>query len=193
MAVLTQAQMQAYADQVASSKADQSGNWIKPGAKYLWEVLNILMYGGNGGNFYIAEMICRESVPTGEKDRNGKDYVPNAVGSTASYSVNLSDPKQKSAMGNVKKFVMDLFGEPESEVSSDVIFQTLAKTDEKGEVVAPSVCRGMLIRDEAWNKPQKTDPSKDFTHHRWTAVTQTDEEIAARKAELDKTNPLAVK
>lgn len=178
------------ADRIAASQANRGGNYIKAGGRYLWEVLNIIYHTGNGGEFYIAELLCRESVATGEVGRDGKALVPTPVGSSASYCVNLSDPKQKSAGGNVKSLIMALFGVSEAEVTTDVIAETISETDKQGKVTRVTPCRGMLLRDEAWNKPQKANASKDFTHHRWTTVEQTEAEIKARVAELAKTNPI---
>ena len=177
-------------DVIANAKANQSGNYIKPGGKYLWEVNNILIKDGNNGRFFIMEAICRESVATGETDRAGKVMVPTAVGAMGSIAINLTDPKQKSAAGNVKSFIQALFGVEESEVTAAVASECVSEYDAAGKVKRMTPCRGMLIRDEAWNKPQKADPSKDFTHHRWTNVKQTEDEIKVRKAELDKTSPL---
>ena len=183
--------IQALAEMIAKSKASKSGNYIKPGGKYLWEVINVLVNEGFNGTFYIAEVLCRESVATNENGRDGKPMVPNAAGATASFCVNLTDPKQKSAGGNVKTFIMALFGVEEVEVTAEVIAETCSVVDGKsGRTTKVTPCRGMLIRDETWQKPQKGDSSKDFTYHRWTTVPQTDAEILARTVELDKTHPL---
>lgn len=183
--------IQAIAEAIAKANASRSGNFIKPGGKYLWEVANILINEGFGGTYYIAELVCRESEATGSVGRDGKPEVPNAVGSSASFVCNLSDPKQKSAAGNVKSFIMALFGVEEPEVTTEVVVETCSVIEKSGKITKVTPCRGMLIRDEAWRKPQKGDASKDFTNHKWTTVEQTDEEIAARCAALNTSHPLS--
>jgi hypothetical protein len=167
---------------IAASKASQKGNNINPGGVYLWEVLKLLIINGHNGDFFIAELYCRESKATGELNRAGQPWVPMQVGQTGSVCVNLSDPKQESAPGNVKSFMMGLMGEPESAIDLDVLGWATNEDPTKGAV---NPCRGMLIRDEAFNRPQKKDPSRDFTHHRWVTVEQSPEQIAARRKDLD--------
>ena len=167
------------AARIAGSKPSQSGNILRAG-KYLLEILKIIyMSQGNGvgqsfgGEMFIVEMQILEAVSTGELNRQNDPIVPNAVGSVASYVINLT--KMKNGDGDIKAFLMALLNEPAESITAEVIGS--ACSDEQP-------FQYLKIRDEAWNKPQKGDPTKDFTRHRWESVIPTDVDlkiIAERK------------
>jgi hypothetical protein len=145
---------EAIAKQIAASKATKSGNFVKVG-KYLFEVKAITAEKKFKGDMFIAEMKVLEATQTDAK------HTPNPVGSEASYIVNLG---QLSGPGNVKAFIMALFNVPEEQVTAEVI----------GELCSDkNPAKGMKIRDEAFEKPQKNDPSKMFTYHRWEHVAES--------------------
>lgn len=162
----------AIAAKLAAAKPTQSGNVIRPG-NYVFECIKMLfMPQGNGvgqafgGDMFVIELSVLESSPTGELSRDGKPINPNAPGTVASYVINLS--KMQNGGGDVKTFLMALLGEPEENITADVI--TGACSDEQPY-------KYLKVKDQAWNKPQKGDPRKDFTRHRWETIPMTEADL----------------
>lgn len=145
----------ALAEQIAKAKANKSGNFIRDGG-YLFEVLKLEADKKFKGNTFIAELKVLESRKT------NPNVDPNPVGTTCAYITNLDD-KYGLGMGNMKAFVMALYGVPEEEVTVDVLCEV---TSDKQPAT------GMKIRDEAFSKPKKEKPSETFTHHRWENVPE---------------------
>lgn len=165
--------MEELAAKVAASKASRSGNIIRPG-KYLWEIQKVIAGKKHNGNMFIVEMIALESTRT-EPDKD-----PNPVGSAASYVVNLD---KDSGPGDMKSFIMAVLDLPEAQVTSKEILEVLAAED---------TLAYLKVRDEAWEKPQKNNPAKMFTHHRWEHVEPSVEELTAvmkRRAEAKVAKP----
>jgi hypothetical protein len=165
------------AARIAGAKANKSGQWIQPG-RYLFEVQKLLAERKTGGDMFIAELLILESTSTGQIDRSGKPYVPNAAGTTVGFVVPI-DAKGYGD-GNVKSFLMALFNAKEEEITTQVILQMTGTEKAPG----PQPARFFQIRDEAFTKPQRAKPDKDFTHHMWNHVAFTAEQEAARKERL---------
>lgn len=159
---------------IAKAKTFAGGNIIKDG-KYTFTVLRLFINNGHKGNCFIAEMRVDSAEQVNPK------VVPNPVGSTASYVLNLD--KNESAPGNCKAYVLALLGAKEEEVSTDELAATIEElVDEK-----TNPARGMRIKDETFSKiiQKGANAGKDFTGHRWEYVPQTAEQIAKQRAELD--------
>lgn len=163
---------------IAKSKANKGGNHIRPG-RYLFEVQEVTAQKCFGGNMFIVELLVLEAQKTGEKDRKGNEYEPNAVGSTCSLVVNLD---QVSGPGNAKAFAMAVFDEPEEGITVEALEELCSPKgfDKEGQPTGQP-CRFLQIRDEAFVVPQRGDPSKDFTKHRWEHVAPTAEFLAEVK------------
>lgn len=180
---------------IARAKATKGGNHIKDG-EYLLEVVKILLETKEGGECFIVEFNCLESKGyPGNFEVAGQacwpgvegavEVKPNAVGSSPSYVVNLT--KQASAPGNVKAFTIALVGgEDFSEESTESVADFVATLDELVGSTQPA--RGMLIRAATLRKPIKGGPNagKPFVGINWSHVEQSGEDIAARRAVLDK-------
>lgn len=166
--------MTALFQKIAKSKASAGGNIIKDG-KYLFCIHNLLIDAKFNGNMFIAEMEVIEAHQLLD------DVEPNKVGTTASYVVNLD--KNQSAGGNAKALVLALLNAKEDETSEEDFVESLQTLVSKGQPA-----RGMLIADETFRKPIRSGPNagKPFTAHRWQYVEQTAEQIAARRARIDK-------
>jgi hypothetical protein len=65
---------------------------------------------------------------------------------------------------------MALWNEPEEEFTGpkgETLLEEMCKPEEEG---GTQPARGLLIRDEAYDKPQKADKTKNFTYHKWQHV-----------------------
>lgn len=132
----------------------------------------------------------KEDVPSGDL------IEPNAVGSHPSWP-QLID-KHKSAAGNVKTFVLQLLGFNEKDVTSQQFAETMAelsdKSDNKTRQRQPG--RGFVIDYETYDQKVKSGATAGEwrTYVRWIHVGKdagnSKEEIATRRAELDKESPL---
>ena len=162
----------AIAQRIAASKITSSGNIIRPG-NYLFENHKLLYMGQGtaqgqafGGEMFIAEMKVLESSSTGEVDRAGKLIVPNAPGTMASYVINLT--KMKNGGGDIKALLCALLGEEEAAIDENVIVSAVSDAQP---------FQYLRVKDQAWNKPQRGDPNKDFTRHRWESVVMSDQDL----------------
>ncbi len=171
---------------IAESKSNGTGRPLEPARYGKLAVSKCFIHEGFKGASFIAEFIVREMTPTGEIDRKtGKPCLPVEVGSMASFVVNLDNPNAKGAQfSNVKRFILALFGKEESEVSNEEFMDTLEDLCGEGTLETQPV-RGRLISCETFKKPKASKPEEDFTHHRWSHVSQTDEEILAERKALD--------
>lgn len=173
-------------DDIAKAKATQTGNWFRSG-KYLLDVLKLLVEKKRNGLMFIAEFEVLESVQT------EPSIVPNPVGSTVSYAVNLGDA-DGMGMGNMKQFAMSLWNAAEHQISGEVLKKMCnqnpqAPVSPEGVLLDPGSprwpvqpCRHWTIRDEVYEKPQKKNPAQKFTHHRWEHVPPDLAAIAVRIA-----------
>lgn len=158
-----------YAAKIAGAKASQSSNFIKDGA-YLFEIEKLLIENKRKGWMFIAELKVLEAVKT------SPTVDPNPVGSSVGYVVKLDDPNGMG-VGNVKAFIMALYGVEESEVTADDIDEAVntdpEATNAAGKALAVQPCVGMKIRDEAFAKAKVSKPTEFFTNHKWSHVPQT--------------------
>jgi hypothetical protein len=161
-------------DKIAKAKATAGGQWFNPG-KYLLEAKKLIVKEGRKDNMFIGEFVVLEATKT------VADREPNAVGTMVSYVVPLGD-KDGMGAGNVKTFAMALLNEPESSITGDELEKMC---NEENAALPIQPCKYLKIKDEVYEKPQKADPSKMFTHHRWEHVAHTEgdlQAIAARRA-----------
>lgn len=157
---------------IAASKANRNGVYLVP-AGYELEIQKVLFDKKTKGDTFIVELLVLKSWATNDK------YKPNAENSQASYVVTMN---QLSSPGNVKAFLMAALGVPEEQVTAQAIEEA---TNEKTQPL-----RFFRIKDVAFEKPQRNDPSKMFTYHNWEHVEPSEEEfnqvMARRKAADDK-------
>lgn len=184
-------------NKIARSRATKGGNNIKDG-KYVFEIKKIIQEKKEDGEMFIVELgVVECEAQPGNFERAGKpvwpgvdgaiEVKPNPVGSSPSYVLNLD--KNKSAGGNVKAFVLALVdGEDFSEEDEKAVADFVATVD---ELIGPTQpARGMLIYDETFRKKIKggDNAGQPFVGHNWQHVEQTGEQIAERRAKLDKTD-----
>ena len=159
---------------VAKSQATKGGNFIKDG-QYLFEIQSVINEQKTDGECFIVEFKVLESAQT------MPDVVPNAVCSSCSVVWNLD--KHKSSPGNVKGFILGLFGSDESDTPENEILETAQEL-----VGSKQPARGMLIKDETFRGTIRSgaNAGNPITKHKWMAVpNQADADIAKRRAALD--------
>lgn len=176
---------------IADANVGGGGNYIKHGS-YLLEIKRAFIEKKRAGMMYITEFIVRESTPIDDSEK------PNAVGSDCSFAANL-EQKDGVGLGNVKGFILGLYGLSEKTMSDEekaelpMVIETLTNDDPKAEMtkkdgskglIPVQPARGMLVRCSTYKKQTK-DKSKTLTLPNWEAVSQTAEEIKARRAALD--------
>lgn len=158
-------------DKIAKAKTFEGGNWINDG-EYSFLVEKIAIIEAHSGTCFVAELYVETSAPTED------DTKPNAPGSSASFVQNF---KHDSAPGNTKAFMLAALaplGYTEAEFNAALLDE--AKGDEQP-------LRGVRLIDRTYRGTIKkgANAGKPITKHRWSAVEQTPEDIAAARAFLD--------
>lgn len=167
-------------DRIAGARASGGGNYIRDG-QYTFTVLKLLLEQKYGGTCFIAELLVDSSNAV------FTDVDPNPPGSTCSFVVNLDGAGKLSAPGNIKQFILALFGMDEAAVGAAEFSTALeSMTSDK------QPARGMVIGDETFRKfsrgGKNAEPDSKgrapMTMHRWTTIKQTPDELRARVALL---------
>jgi hypothetical protein len=183
-----------YAEQMKKSRAAGGGDFLRDGS-YLLTVLNLKHDNGFKGTKFVAEFLVDEAEGYDSVQNEKGESIkvsPNAIGSRPSF-VQLYDKFEQTAYGNVKAFLMALDGATEEEF--DVMLESRkmktivnGKEEEVGiydYIVGPDQpYRGAQIKASTfrkWTKNQKTL----LVLPKWAHVEQTDEQITARRKELD--------
>jgi len=133
-------------DGIENASSSQGGQYIKPG-QHVFEI-NALKMPPNlrNGACFIAELTVIAS--TGE----------HGVGDSVSWVRNISKHKEM-ALGDIKAFLAACVGCKEEDV------------DAAGAEAAVSEAQpmaGIKVACEAFDKPMQKDPTKMFTHTRWS-------------------------
>ena len=199
---------------VGAQRANTKSDNIKDGRGRLLVLKNV--YGDmNDGATFVGEFKVLTSAAKGDMALQpfspGKPQLQvdpprqaecNQPGSIIGWPQKLK--KHKSAAGNVKAYILALLGFQENEVTpSDFAsaVQQLVNDDAKAGAVQPG--RGMLIDFETYRQTTKTGPNAGQinTYIRYITVPRGNDandvnsnhpaQIAARRAELDKSAPLA--
>jgi hypothetical protein len=157
---------------VQEARATGGGENITAG-DYLWAVERLVEIDGYEGRSFIAELLVLEAEAIDEKVK------PNKVGSSVSCVWNVTKQKEM-ALGNIKSFLMGLFGVPEDEITADVLDSVV--DEEKNPM------RGMRIAGRTMNKINqgRTNPANRgqvLVIPKWRTIEQTPEQVAEwRKA-----------
>lgn len=174
---------------VASSQANMKGDNFKDGKGQLVIVQN-LYKNMNDGPTFVARFAVIDAKSKGDLDPKTKQPVaPNAIGSRVGWPQKIE--KHKSAAGNVKAYILNVLGYAESDVSHDDFVNTMEQCLSKEQPM-----RGMLVNFETYQQPTKSGPNAGqvntyvkFIHVPPDAGNDA-AAIAARRAELDKTDPV---
>jgi hypothetical protein len=141
------------------------------------------------GPTFVARTLVKESASKGDKNAQGQLVEPNAPGSRVGWPQMLQ--KHASAPGNVKSFTLALLGYQEAQVSSDQFAEAFQRLVSKEQPA-----RGMLIGYETYQQATRSGPNagKVNTYVKWIHIPPTagnsPDEIAKRRAELDKSDPV---
>lgn len=174
-------------NKITKATATKGGNNIKDG-NYLYFVEK-LSYDERGysGATFVAEFRVVEAASNGATDEPkkgmpGKPTIPNTVGSSCSM-VCLLD-KFDNAGGNVKAFLLGVLS-PLGYVEDEITEELILELSGDGNPL-----RGLAVRNETyrgWNKGKSVVANRDMalTLNSWKPVTQTAEDIKARRAWLD--------
>lgn len=143
------------------------------------------------GNTFVARTKIVSSQSKGDKDpKTGGPVEPNGPGSCVGWP-QLID-QHASAAGNVKAFTLALTGFASADVAPEDFAKGFGELVDKNQPA-----RGMLIGYETYQQATKSGPNagRVNTYVRWIHVPpsagNSAADIAARRAELDKTDPLA--
>ena len=142
------------------------------------------------GNTFVARTKVVSSASKGDKNpKDGTPIEPNGPNSCVGWPQLLD--QHASAPGNVKAFTLALLGFQEANVTSAQFAEAFERLIGKDQ---PS--RGMLIGYETYQQATRTgqNAGRVNTYVRWVHVPpsagNSPDEIKARRAELDKTDPL---
>lgn len=142
------------------------------------------------GPTFVARTKVVSSASKGDVDPVTKQPIaPNAAGSKVGWPQMLQ--KHASAPGNVKGFILALLGFKESDVSPAQFTEAFERLISKDQPA-----RGMLLGYQTYQQATRSGPNagKTNTYVKWTHVApsagNSPEEIAKRRAELDKTDPV---
>lgn len=167
---------------IADASATGGGNNIRDG-RYTFLIEKCHIQEGHTGTCAIVEFRVMESNASGAADEQGKQIVPNPVGSTCSMVCNLT--KHESAAGNVKAFMIAALGglgyTAEQAGDDSVIAEAFSEENP---------LRGVKVIDETYRGINKgranaANAGKPLTLNKWKAVEQTAEEIAEGAKYLD--------
>src|SRR5216684_279254 len=108
---------------IAGAKASRSGIWLKADvARYHLRVEKLMAFKGKNETF-VAELFVKGMIPLVDLSTLKPQQMPNPVGSTASFTVNLSND---SGPGNVMAFICELLGCVESEATYDDLLELVS-------------------------------------------------------------------
>lgn len=174
---------------IASSNASLKEDVFKDG-KGVVVIRELICKSFFQGPTFVARTKVLSSESKGDLDPVSKQpVIPNAVGSRVGWPQMLQ--KHASAPGNVKAFVLALLGKKEAEVTSAQFTEALARLLSKEQPA-----RGFLIGYETYQQQTRSgaNAGKINTYVRWVHVPadrgNSPKEIADRRAELDKTDPM---
>ena len=179
-------------DMVGSATVVQRGQRLENPGKYLLEV-NALkwMPDAYGGPTFVGEFKVRSAQETSnEKLRFNtqqgmmEKYTvkPHKVGEDVSVAIVLKTKKDDPSQGNLLKLLSGVTGLPiKTTVEKDDPAKGLKAGDEVPTFNKAGILqlaedsqpmKGQLVEVTVWDHPQKTDPKKIFTEHRWVSVDQ---------------------
>jgi hypothetical protein len=179
--------LQAAIDKIAAADVSETGIPITDG-KYELLLKKVFLGDKRKGLIFIVDFEVVKAIKT---DPN---VEPNPVGSPCGYAVAFYGNGVDMADGNVKNFLLGgLLGE---ELAKKGTGLRAAQDKKAGQLLERLVDeaqegRGYLIGCTAVTKPQAKDKEKDFTHHNWHRIEQTEAEIKARRDALDKEAAMA--
>jgi hypothetical protein len=182
-------------DAIANSKASNKSDNFRDG-KGIALIEQCIHENMNEGPTFVGRFKILHSESKGDLDPKTKQPVaPNAAGSRVGWPQKLA--KFKSALGNVKAMILNTLGMKEAEVSPDDFKATYREA-----TGAAQPFRGFIVTYETYQQAVRAgvNAGQVNTYVRFGHVGQdpkatpvggnTKEEIAKRRADLDKEAPL---
>jgi len=164
-----------YLKKIEEAKVSGTGNPFRDG-KYRAEVQKLSIFEGRKSVFFLYEFKILEVSKSGNVGRDGKEILPNAVGTTVS---NVIDMAGEMGPQNIKALIAGLVGEdPDTILAEDIAEITSEDEIADEKFLAGQPAKYLKIDVEAFTRPQKTDKTKDFTHIRWAHVPPTEADLA---------------
>ena len=156
------------------TKTFETGNWIEPGANYVFEVNDIKVFSGHKSQCQgVVEFTVESVTPTQAKEwyeKRGK--WPNQPGSTVSVTYDLMDDYLSGLfVGVISKIV----NEPAKELlkpagdknnPEKLTYEELVRI---GDAVESSVCKGLKVRCEAFPGMNQSQ-TKEITKTKWSSL-----------------------
>lgn len=174
---------------IASANASLKEDVFKDG-KGVVQIRELICKSFFQGPTFVARTLVMSSSAKGDLDPVSKQPVqPNAAGSRVGWPQMLQ--KHASAPGNVKAFTLALLGFKEADVNSQQFQEAFERLVSKEQPA-----RGMLIGYETYQQATRSGANvgKVNTYVRWIHIPPSQgnspEDIAKRRAELDKTDPM---
>lgn len=168
---------------VAAAKATSKGDYIKGGRG---QAVVLMCQGKETGELNVPTFIAEVKILTSEaKPGQMSEGAPAPAPAPGSVCGWVQKFDKKPAENATKAFILNLLGFQESEVSVEEFVQTMEQLVAKEQ---PS--RGMLINFDTYE--HVTKDKRKMTLVKWGHVVEGNEKeaVAARRAELDKTNPI---
>jgi hypothetical protein len=187
---------------ISSAKVFGGSDNIRHGT-YKFLIERIFAQKMDSGRFAIAEFKVLESAPNPQTVGSDDGLKPNAVGSRCALKVNFDGPGAKSAPGNVKAFILGLFGKNEEDISEADVNTTwvdLSRNRDEmvnGKLKKGNPARGMVIGCTTFSKEKRKtkllpgDQKEYITGLKWICVSppgsgeNAPEKVSARTADLD--------
>lgn len=164
-------------DDVAKAKPTEGGVYFEPG-EYLCVVEKLLFKNGFKGESIIAE---HEVIESKQIEHDAKPALP---GSRRNIVRNMSNLKSREmARGEIKSYILALFGMTAEQVTDDEFAATLKDLFE-GPAVKSQPLRGKLVRIVATTQTSKN--GEKYVNRRYFPVEQTPESVAEYRAKLDR-------
>lgn len=164
---------------IAESSVSGGGNNIRDSRGRL-VVKKLALEDGFKGSRFVAEFIVVGSNKvhvTSLKTGNILDIAPHTVGEEVSWVQMLDE--HDSAFGNVKGFILELFGEKEA--SNDEIFETLTRICGLSDDPKDNVdCSGMAVDYDTYRKVTRANQI-EITLIKWKHVEQEDGDVSAMR------------
>lgn len=154
-----------------ATKSTETGNYVNPGAVYLFEVSAVKVFAGYKSKLQgVIEFKVIEAQRTEAEEFYAKrNKYPNQPGSTCSITMDLLDDYKMSLFtGALAKIVDEPIEEllrPVEEGKPELVYETLCQMDKSAQ---PSVCVGLLVKAEAFERPNQKGTSV-VTKMKWTS------------------------
>lgn len=181
------------AKKIAGSKPSGGGTKYKDG-KYELEVVELKWKSGHRGESFIACLMIAEATradydqPVGKNKFPPVSPEPSKPGTT--FDVVCNTTTNDSAYGDIKAFLLSLFGADDATTTDDEFIATLQTV-----VQANQPCRGMRIGGSTYRTEiqgnKRGNAGNDYVGMNWHTRPNHPDDVKARRAAQEKVPALA--